>query len=77
MGQRVARGGMPVPHDVDCALSLDLLSLKRFLSLSPFLLFDGPQPRKTSGEDHHRGEDDVLNHRSCPVLMLADQDGQR
>jgi hypothetical protein len=76
-GQRVARGGMPISGDVDCALSLDLFLLKRFLSLSPFLLFDEPQPRKTSGGDHHHGENDVVSHRSCPELMLTDQDAQR
>jgi hypothetical protein len=48
--------------------------LKRFFSLSLFLLLDEPQPRKTNGEDHHQDENGVLYHRSCPELMFTDQD---
>jgi hypothetical protein len=58
---------------VDCALSLDLFLLKRFFSLSLFLLLDEPQPRKTNGEDHHHDQNGVLNHRIDPELMLTDQ----
>ena len=57
-----------------CVLSLDFLLLKRFLSLSLFLLLDEPQPRKTNGEDHHHDQNGVLYHRSCPELMFTDQD---
>jgi hypothetical protein len=48
--------------------------LKRFFSLSLFLLLDEPQPRKTNGEDHHHDQNGVLYHRSCPELMFTDQD---
>src|SRR6478736_6524682 len=65
----------PIACTVDCALSLDLFLLKRFSSLSLFLLLDEPQPRKTSGEDHHHDENGVFYHRrSCPELMFTDQD---
>ena len=47
--------------------------LKRFFSLSSFLLLDEPQPRKTNGEDHHHDQNGVLNHRSDLELMLTDQ----
>ena len=56
-----------------CALSLDLLLLKCFLSLSLLLLLDEPQPRKTRGKDHHDDKSDVFYHRSCPELMFTDQ----
>jgi hypothetical protein len=58
---------------VSIALSLDLFLLKRFFSLSLFLLLDEPQPRKTNGEDHHHDQNGVLNHRIDPELMLTDQ----
>jgi hypothetical protein len=64
---------MPIACGGDCALSLDLFLLKRFFSLSLFLLLDEPQPRKTNGEDHHHDQNGVLNHRSDPELMLTDQ----
>jgi len=64
---------MPIACGVDCALSPDLFLLKRFFSLSLFLLLDEPQPRKTNGEDHHHDQNGVLNHRSDPELMLTDQ----
>jgi hypothetical protein len=41
-------------------LSLDLLLLKRFPSLSLFLLLDEPQPRKTDGKGDHHDQDGVL-----------------
>ena len=59
--------------DSVCALSLDPLLLKRF-SLLPFPLLDDPQPRKTSGEDHHHDQNGVLDHRNFPELMFTDQD---
>ena len=52
------------PFDSACALSLDLLLLKRF-SLLPFPLLDDPQPRKTSGEDHHDDQNGILYHWSA------------
>ena len=64
---------MPIACGVDCALSLNIFLLKRFFSLSLFLLLDEPQPRKTNGEDHHHDQNGVLNHRSDPELMLTDQ----
>jgi len=72
-GAPASGGGMPIACGVDCALSLDLFLLKRFFSLSLFLLLDEPQPRKTNGEDHHHDQNGVLNHRSDPELMLTDQ----
>ena len=56
-----------------CVLSLDFLLLKRFLSLSLFLLLDEPQPRKTNGEDHHHDQNGELYHRNCPELIFTDQ----
>ena len=47
-----------------CALSLKSLFLTRF-SLLPFPLLDDPQPRETSGEDHHDDQDGVLYHWSA------------
>ena len=72
-GAPASGGGMPIACGVDCALSLDLFLLKRFFSLSLFLLLDEPQPRETNGEDHHHDQNGVLNHRSDPELMLTDQ----
>ena len=72
-GAPASGGGVPIACGVDCALSPDLFLLKRFFSLSLFLLLDEPQPRKTNGEDHHHDQNGVLNHRSDPELMLTDQ----
>lgn len=47
-----------------------LLLLERFFSLPLFLLLDEPQPRKATGDDHHHGENCVVDHRSCPELMF-------
>jgi len=62
---------------VECALSLDLFLLKCLFSLSLFLLLDEPQPRKTSGGNHHHDHNEVVNHRSCPELILTGQDGPK
>ena len=59
---------------IRCVLSLNLFLLKRFFSRSFFLLFDEPQPRKSSGGDHHHDQNGVLGHRNGPNLVFTDQD---
>ena len=36
-----------------------------------FPLLDESQPRKTNGEGHHHDQDGILDHLSCPKLLIS------